>query len=442
MIYHRTLDRQLRKLSLKGLTTDNLTELLAIVSDTYTRYDKDIHVIERAMLLSSEELKIANEKAKQEFEEKLIAQTIIREKEQMLNTINENVSEAVFRLREDNTFLFVNRAFVALFGFTSEQEALSSSLASLWQNDERTLQLSEKLLINGKIQREEILCTRHDNTRFWGLINLVSFINDDGKKCYDGAIVDITNQKNHEEELNKINQELDRLIYSIGHDLRAPIASTLGLINLSADETDIETVHQYNEIMRKSLLRLDNFIQDTLNYSRNVRTEIRIEAINIEQELNEINESLFLSTEIKGIEVEVNILGESICYTDKARLSIILNNLLSNAFRYHDKQKKDKFIAINANITETEINIQIIDNGQGIAKRHIHHIFDLFYRANSNVKGTGLGLHIVKEMVNKLLGDISVESELGKGTIFAINIPNQKIHFLKKNELQKIVYES
>ena len=429
-MYHRTLDRQLRKLHAKGLSiSDNFDELLALISDTYTRYDKDIHLIERAMMLSSQELNDATETAKREFEEKLVAQTIIREKEQMLSAINENVSEAIFRIAENYQLLFVNKAFVELFGFVSEQEAIQYSFSTLCKDEPIKFHLAEKILLNGKLEKEEMLCHRMDNSLFWGLINIVSIENEDGKRVYDGTIIDITTQKNNEAELNKMNQELDRLVYSIGHDLRAPIASTLGLLDLSQDETDVNLIKKYNEMMRKSLMRLDNFIQDTLDYSRNVRTQIEINQIDIEKELTDIKELLFLSTEIKDIRVNIDIKGDNLCYTDKSRFNVIISNLLSNALRYHDKQKEDKYIDILVLCKNDKIYLTISDNGQGIAQKHIDHIFDLFYRANTSVKGTGLGLHIVKEAINKLSGEVSVKSELGKGTVFAVTIPNQKIHY-------------
>lgn len=431
-MYHRTLDRQLRKLHAKGLSNaHNFEELCALISDTYTQYDKDIHLIERAMRLSSEELYAANAKAKQEFEEKLIAQTIIKEKEQMLSAINENVSEAIFRIAEDYNLLFVNKGFIELFGFASEQDAMNCSFATLCKNKEIQFHLSEKILLNGKIEREEILCHRIDNSVFWGLINIVSIRNADGTRIYDGTIIDITTQKNNENELNKINQELDRLVYSIGHDLRAPIASALGLLDLSQDETDVNVIKQYNDMMRKSLTRLDHFIQDTLDYSRNVRMPIEVSEIDIEKELTDIKELLFLSAELKDIKVNIEIQGDKLCYTDKSRFNVIVSNLLSNALRYHDKHKTDKYIDISLLSHTDKIYLTIADNGQGIEKKHIDHIFDLFYRANASVRGTGLGLYIVKEAINKLSGEVCVKSEVGKGTIFVVNIPNQKIHYFE-----------
>ncbi len=432
MIYHRTLDRQLRKLHAKKVSmSNNFDELLVVINDTYNRYDKDIKLMERAMLLSSQELNAANEKAKREFEAKLVAQTIIKEKEQILNAINENVSEAIFRIAEDYQLLFVNKAFIELFGFASEQEAMEHSFGSLCKDEQIKFHLAEKFLLNGKIEKEEICFHRVDNSIFWGLINIVSIKNEEGKRVYDGTIIDITTQKNNTEELSKMNQELDRLVYSIGHDLRAPIASTLGLLDLSQDETDINTIKQYNEMMRKSLMRLDSFIQDTLDYSRNVRTQIEITEIDIKKELTDIKELLFLSAEIKDITVNIEIKGENVCYTDNTRFNVIVSNLLSNAFRYHDKQKSDKYIDICVFCQYDTIEISISDNGQGIEKRHIEHIFDLFYRANTQVKGTGLGLHIVKEAVSKLSGEVHVKSELGKGTVFAVNLPNEKNHYIE-----------
>ncbi|MCU0355627.1 MAG: hypothetical protein MUD08_18105 [Cytophagales bacterium] len=78
------------------------------------------------------------------------------------------------------------------------------------------------------------------------------------------------------EELTKINQELDRFVYSVSHDLRAPVASALGLADLMGQETDLSELHEYNRVMEKNLRRLDRFIADILDYSRNARFDGRI----------------------------------------------------------------------------------------------------------------------------------------------------------------------
>lgn len=113
-------------------------------------------------------------------------------------------------------------------------------------------------------------------------------------------------------------------------------------------------------------------------------------------------------------------------YSDKSRLLIVLNNMLSNAVRYRDPWKTDSFVQIKVEVNEAEARLEFSDNGIGIADHYLDKIFNMFFRASADSKGSGLGLYIVKSAVEKLDGTIDVESELGVGTTFRITIPNQK----------------
>lgn len=435
--YHKTLVRQIRHHYANQEITPELEKLLAVVSDTYNQAEKDRHLLERAMSISSLELAEANRKAREEFEQKQIAEGIVREKDKILKSINENVSEAVYRSTPERGIIFVNKAFIELFGFDSDEEACKTSSDDFYADPQVRKRLLPLLKEKGSIQSEEILYRRKDGSTFWGIMNTVSLIDEQGNMYYDGAIIDITHQKNNEqklkeanEELKKINRELDSFVYSIGHDLRAPIASTLGLVGLSKDEDNIGTLKMYNDLKEKSLLKLDAFIQDVLGYSRNARLELELVPMNVLAELESMREMLVSSSDIKDIQLSLNIHANTDFYTDKYRFNLIFSNLISNAFRYHNQQEPNKYIHIEANIDAHSAVFTIEDNGQGIDDIHIDKIFNMFYRANKSAKGSGLGLYIVKEAVAKLSGEISVKSVLGKGTTFKVVIPNKIEHQL------------
>ena len=228
------------------------------------------------------------------------------------------------------------------------------------------------------------------------------------------------------EELQKLNKELDRFVYSVSHDLRAPITSVLGLIYLSRRSESFEEVRQYMDLQEKSLKKLDNFIADILHYSRNNRMEINAQEVDFQEELENILELQNQYDPNIKIETKIEVKQEVRFSTDKQRLVIVLNNLIGNAFRYYNPYQKKSFIHLVANISIEKAIIKITDNGIGIGKEHIDKIFGMFYRATDKTAGSGLGLYIVKEVIEKLKGKISVESELGKGTTFTIEIPNLK----------------
>ncbi len=109
---------------------------------------------------------------------------------------------------------------------------------------------------------------------------------------------------------------------------------------------------------------------------------------------------------------------------------MIFNNLLSNAVIYHNPYIDDPYIKVIAKIDKNQAVINIEDNGIGIEDKHLQNIFKMFYRANDATSGSGLGLYIVKEALEKLKGSIDVKSKLGEGTCFSLVIPNKKTQII------------
>jgi len=120
----------------------------------------------------------------------------------------------------------------------------------------------------------------------------------------------------------------------------------------------------------------------------------------------------------------INIHQEGNFYSSPTRLDIILTNLLSNAIKYADLKKEQPYIEIDIQCSILETQIRVRDNGEGIPDNALTKIFDMFYRASEKGTGSGLGLYIVKEAIQKLGGTIQVSSEQGKGTVFDVRIPN------------------
>lgn len=227
-------------------------------------------------------------------------------------------------------------------------------------------------------------------------------------------------------KLTKINEELDHFAYKVSHDLRSPLASTIGLIYISKEEKDMDKLQSYILLMEKSLKKLDEFISDMLAHSRNTRTEVAIEEINIEGLLEDIvNQHQFDEDTKNKVRIVIDIKSEGqVLYSDEYRLTLIFNNLIANAIRYADKHKDDSFLKISGEINKQNAFVKIEDNGLGIAEEHLAKVFEMFYRANDSIKGSGLGLYIVKQSIDKLGGTIALSSQLGEGTCFEIQVPN------------------
>ncbi len=245
-----------------------------------------------------------------------------------------------------------------------------------------------------------------------------------------GTVMDITDRKRAEhtlqlrnEELQKINHQLDNFVYRAGHDLRAPLVSILGLIQIAQMEPATDQKDAYMHLMQRSVQKLDTFIQDIIHYSRNVRTEVKREPVDFRQLAGEVIENLQY---MKTFPVDISVVADEPVpfHSDAKRLSVVLHNLISNAIRYANRHRDHSWVRVALITGADQSRITVADNGVGIGPEHLPRIFDMFYRATESSPGSGLGLHIVQEIVQTLGGTIGVESVPERGTTFTVCVPN------------------
>lgn len=235
------------------------------------------------------------------------------------------------------------------------------------------------------------------------------------------------------EELTKINTELDSFVYSVSHNLRAPLMSVLGLLNLAKEEKTVDTMREYHHMMETSIQKLDETLKEILDYSRNARQELKYEKVHIRKTIDDNLARVQFMPGFQSLKISQEIEDATSLISDYYRISVIMNNLISNAVKYLDPEKENSFLKISVCIEADHAVIQLEDNGIGIEQEQIHKIFDMFYRATERKEGAGLGLYIVKEAVDKLKGTIAVESKSGEGTLFRIIIPNLQAAYATSN---------
>lgn len=224
-------------------------------------------------------------------------------------------------------------------------------------------------------------------------------------------------------ELQKANEELDKFIYSASHDLRAPLMSIQGIVNLAMIKKDIQSQNEYLLLIDQCVKKLDNFIINIIDYYKNSRGDILINEINFKDLINEIQETICYIPGFEKIKITIDVNQSTPFFTDIVKIRIILNNLISNAIKYQDKNKNNQYIKINVETFEKECKITIEDNGVGIKKDNMETIFKMFQRGRVLNSGSGIGLYIVSEAVNKLKGNLNVNSKFGEGSIFTVTIP-------------------
>jgi len=276
------------------------------------------------------------------------------------------------------------------------------------------------------------IVTAKNNERWIRTIGETEFVNGKCVRIY-GSFQDINNRKNAEinlelrnKELQKANSELDRFVYSVSHDLRAPLKSLLGLITIMDKSIQAEDGGMREKLlmMNRSVLKLDDFIEDILHYARNARMDVAREDIRFDDMIQEIRGSLKFVEGAKDLKLNVDIDQTGKFISDKRRVNVVLNNLISNAIKYQDVSKESSFLTIKVHSDQNQARIEIEDNGIGIEEKNQKRIFEMFYRASTLSTGSGLGLYIVNEVIEKLGGNLTLDSEIKKGTKVFVTIPN------------------
>ena len=240
----------------------------------------------------------------------------------------------------------------------------------------------------------------------------------------DCILKDITDTKENLLELQKVNFELDSFIYHASHDLRSPLRSILGLIEIYRLETEPKIQKECIEKIKGSVNRLDDLVMDLLSISRNDRINDPKVEMNLMYEISHSVASYYNASDTSNLQIRTNVRQTCRFRSDLTRVRIILNNLISNALKYRSFHNDPNFISVQAHIDKEKLVLKVEDNGEGIEENKLPHIFDMFYRATERSEGSGLGLYIVKKVADKLHADIRVESEELIGTTFTVTIPN------------------
>ncbi|RYD81745.1 MAG: PAS domain S-box protein [Sphingobacteriales bacterium] len=339
----------------------------------------------------------------------------------------------IIMLDRNDIVLTANSAFEKLFGFAMEEmkgKYINSMIVPPHLQQEAS-DVSQSCISKQAVQLESKRM-RKDGSLIDVLIVGYPIVIEDTYCGIYGIYADISERKKAEEDLVsknlqlvKINKELDQFVYSASHDIRAPLMSILGLINLSETVTNDDELLQYLDMMRTSINKLDGFITDIIHYSKNAQTQIQVEEIDFEPFVLDIYNQLRFLRKTRELTIRIsNKTAGRTFYSDKSRLSNILTNLVSNAIKYHNYNQENPYIVVTLEIVDDNALIFIKDNGAGIPQDKQPFIFDMFYRANENATGSGLGLYIVKEIIEKLGGYISFSSIPNEGTSFEISLPN------------------
>jgi len=227
-------------------------------------------------------------------------------------------------------------------------------------------------------------------------------------------------------KLENANGELEAFAYSVSHDLRAPLRAVQGMATALREDHGEKLEPEAREYMDRILhasTRMDTLIRDMLEYSKITRTEFQVKPVRVESALADAQSSIAAEVKERGAEIRVQgafplVLGEQTLLTQ------VFLNLLSNAVKFVAPGIRPE-VEVYAKEGERNVRLFVKDNGIGIAEQYQEKIFKMFERLHSTSEypGTGIGLAIVQKAVLQMNGGFGVESELGRGSCFWIELP-------------------
>ena len=224
-----------------------------------------------------------------------------------------------------------------------------------------------------------------------------------------------------------MNEDHDTFIYSVSHDLNSPLSNIKGLIDIIQESKDIEDVKLITVPLIESVVRLKETIDELSSIIHIEKEWEGFEKIDLAELVKEVISGLQNRILQSGTEFHVKLEEKEISFPKKYLRSILLN-LINNSIKYRSPDREN-VVEISSQKTKGFVILSVRDNGLGIAAKNLGQLFSKFKRVhdlNSSVEGTGIGLYLVKRMVNNAGGEIEVESRLGEGSCFKVYIKEEQ----------------
>lgn len=323
-----------------------------------------------------------------------------------------------------------NKGAELAFGYATT-EIVGKPLTVLISRKHRKTSIKELLNVTKKLENNqdidliEMYCLSKYKEEF-PVEFALSSLTFRGKTIYCAMMLDISKRKALENKLKQKTKDLELFLYRSAHDLKAPFSTAEGLLNLLKEEEENERVKlldMLNNTISKGKVLSESLAQASL-ISLKKETHSRIEFDDI---IKNILRVLSCTYSIDTTKFNIDIDTPFAFYSSPELFSSIFHNLIQNAIQYAKPPfcQNESCIDVSVKTDENKAIITVRDNGAGIEKDNLNKIFDLYFRANrQDTPGNGLGLYVVKTIVDDLDGNIQVKSTINEGTCFEIIIPN------------------
>jgi PAS domain S-box-containing protein len=345
------------------------------------------------------------------------------------NFLLEAMPDKVWTADGNGVFNFFGHNWEEYSGYTIDEFLKHGlDLITYFEDKVQDDKTTKQLLQEHKPFQIEHRLKRVDGEYRWHLTRGFPQTSKSGKvEMWVGTSTDIHEQKLQVEELKKINVDLDNFIYTASHDLKAPISNMEGLVEALkvADDNKVER-NELIELLNKSLFRLGRTINDLTEIAKiQKQKDWTNEVVEFSEVVDEVTQDMqrIINDAKAKINLEFNV---SAIKFSKKNLRSIFYNLISNAIKYR-KSNTAPVVDIRTFQENDKIVIFAKDNGLGIKQENKKRVFEMFRRLHAHVEGSGMGLYIVKRIVENAGGSIDIESKAGEGTTFRIYLPAENL---------------
>jgi PAS domain S-box-containing protein len=355
------------------------------------------------------------------------AEAALKESEERFRIMADAAPNQVWAVNADSSIRYINRAFLEFVGVSMEQYIVTGWWPYLHPEEAG---LAQKTLTDaistGTLYSMEHRMLRHDGEYRWLLAQgAPSFYPNGDLYGYVGVAIDITELKQANEQLVRINNDLDNFVYTASHDLKAPISNIEGLLHALLDTPPSETMQ--SEQVQFILRLMQNSVERFTKTIANLTDIVKLQKVNSEEavlvNLTEVIQDVCLDLEplrqSVGAHITLDVAACPAIHFSAKNLRSVIYNLLSNALKYSSSEREAQ-VLIQCEAAAEYYVLTVQDNGLGIEAGRMDQLFTMFRRFHDHVEGSGIGLYMIKKMVENVGGKIEAESQVGVGSSFRI----------------------
>jgi PAS domain S-box-containing protein len=354
------------------------------------------------------------------------AEEKIKESERNYRSLLENMDEGLIYVNVAGAIQFANDSICKMLGYRLEEVLGKQLVKDIFHEDYRNVDLLQMLQHqpdSRAIAQYEVPVKKKNGDKLWMIVSKHPIKDDTGKNVgIMSTLVNITDRKQAEEKLKRVNEELKTFIYRASHDLRGPLATVLGVTALAKMEITEPVSLKYFDYIGRSTQKLDKTLKALMDISTIAQPDEDYTRIDFEDLIREVLDNMNYTNKLENLVVRAKVEQQGYFISSKQLLIYIFEKLIENAVFFRKEHIAEPTLQITVSADDEDATIVLEDNGIGIPEAHRSKVFTMFFKGIEKSAGSGLGLYIVDKLVSNLNGSISLSSEVGVGTRFTLQL--------------------